>query len=452
MKVNLTLKKFELSMSFTNTTLSRINLHEWRQFDLIDIDFHPRLTVLTGANGSGKSTILSIIESNLVDGNIESYLATPVDNKSKTETRFSVSTIFEKFYPFNKRFEDPLDFEESQPVGRVEFNGGESCLISSPNPDNIQYGLTFSERPKLSGFKIGSHRPLPKYQVISDIPVSGIKPKMAFDYFRKSLSSYENGHATRWGSNAISNPISPLKQTLISFAIHGSGNKNVRAIPEVVGLFDEFQAVLENVLPKEIRFKKLEVQPPEVLVVTETGSFPVDGSSGGLMSLIQTSWQIFLFSIAHKGQFVVLMDEPENHLHPSLQREFLSMIVESFPNAQFVVVTHSPFIISSVKDSYIYALRFKELGSNEVTQPGFQGVVSERIDLENGAITASEILDEVLGVSVTMPIWAERNLMDIVEQFDKNAIDEDSVKQLRDQLRDAGLADFLPQAVTRLMK
>jgi len=62
--------------SFTN--LASIRLHQWRQFDQIDIDFHPRLTVLTGANGSGKSTILSILEGNMIGGERGSYLATPV--------------------------------------------------------------------------------------------------------------------------------------------------------------------------------------------------------------------------------------------------------------------------------------------------------------------------------------------------------------------------------------
>ncbi|MHC5747355.1 MAG: AAA family ATPase [Nostoc sp.] len=39
----------------------KIKIERWRQFELVDIEFHPSLTVLTGANGSGKTTILNIL-------------------------------------------------------------------------------------------------------------------------------------------------------------------------------------------------------------------------------------------------------------------------------------------------------------------------------------------------------------------------------------------------------
>ena len=43
-------------MIFKNLSLS-----DWKQFESIDIDFHPRLTVLTGANGSGKTTLIHLL-------------------------------------------------------------------------------------------------------------------------------------------------------------------------------------------------------------------------------------------------------------------------------------------------------------------------------------------------------------------------------------------------------
>ena len=39
---------------------SKLILNNWQQFESIDIDIHDRLTIVTGANGCGKTTILNL--------------------------------------------------------------------------------------------------------------------------------------------------------------------------------------------------------------------------------------------------------------------------------------------------------------------------------------------------------------------------------------------------------
>ncbi|KNH26910.1 hypothetical protein ACS77_13580 [Pseudomonas syringae] len=51
---------------------------------------------------------------------------------------------------------------------------------------------------------------------------------------------------------------------------------------------------------------------------------------------------------------VVLIDELDAHLHISLQRKILPFLTRSFPGIQFIVTTHSPFVVSSTDDSLIY--------------------------------------------------------------------------------------------------
>nr|WP_310615991.1 AAA family ATPase [Pantoea cypripedii] len=49
-------------------------------------------------------------------------------------------------------------------------------------------------------------------------------------------------------------------------------------------------------------------------------------------------------------QGIILIDEVDLHLHPAWQREFLPRLINVFPSMQFIVSTHSPFIIQSVKE------------------------------------------------------------------------------------------------------
>lgn len=53
---------------------------------------------------------------------------------------------------------------------------------------------------------------------------------------------------------------------------------------------------------------------------------------------------------------IVFIDEIDAHLHVSLQRKILSFLTKSFPNIQYIVSTHSPFVVSSVNDAVIYDL------------------------------------------------------------------------------------------------
>lgn len=242
----------------------------------------------------------------------------------------------------------------------------------------------------------------------------------------------------------MTNPVAPMKETLIGFAAFGADNAHLKAVPELVGLFDSFQNLLRNLLPSEIGFEALEVRSPEIVIISRTGEFPLDSASGGLMSLLQTAWEIFLFTKAYGDEAVVIIDEPENHLHPSLQRDFLGNLTRGFPDVQFIVATHSPFVITSVKESKIYALRYSEIPDSS---DGMKAVVSQEIDLNSKAKPAEKILNEVLGVPVTIPPWAERDLKEIVNRFESNPIDEHAISSLRSDLNAANLLDFFPEAL-----
>lgn len=57
---------------------------------------------------------------------------------------------------------------------------------------------------------------------------------------------------------------------------------------------------------------------------------------------------------------IVFIDEIDAHLHVSLQKKVLSFFSKSFPKIQFIVSTHSPFVVTSVTDAVIYDLSTNE--------------------------------------------------------------------------------------------
>jgi predicted ATP-binding protein involved in virulence len=52
--------------------------------------------------------------------------------------------------------------------------------------------------------------------------------------------------------------------------------------------------------------------------------------------------------VLEKTPGIVLIDEIDQHLHPSWQRRIIRDLRKTFPNVQFIVTTHSPQVLSEV--------------------------------------------------------------------------------------------------------
>ena len=61
-----------------------------------------------------------------------------------------------------------------------------------------------------------------------------------------------------------------------------------------------------------------------------------------------------------KSEAVVLIDEIELHLHPSWQQRILGDLRRTFPNAQFIVSTHSPQVLTTVVPEHIRELAYED--------------------------------------------------------------------------------------------
>lgn len=84
---------------------------------------------------------------------------------------------------------------------------------------------------------------------------------------------------------------------------------------------------------------------------------------------------------------IVIIDEIDAHLHVSLQKKILSFLDNAYPNIQFIVSTHSPFVLQSVDNAVIYDLSKLEqledlsLYSYEAITKGLLGVSTRSDDL-----------------------------------------------------------------------
>ncbi|MFN8576109.1 MAG: AAA family ATPase [Candidatus Sericytochromatia bacterium] len=78
-------------------------------------------------------------------------------------------------------------------------------------------------------------------------------------------------------------------------------------------------------------------------------------------------------------QGVVLIDEIETHLHIELQKKILPFLMSFFPNIQFIVTTHSPFVLNSVNNAIIYDLENK-IQVDDLSSYSYDGIVESYFD------------------------------------------------------------------------
>lgn len=219
------------------------------------------------------------------------------------------------------------------------------------------------------------------------------------------------------GNKRFHSPATQIKRSLISLATFGYGNKAVDRDEEAVKIFEGFEDILRKTLPSSLGFTGIRIKMPDVILNTKTGQFAFEAVSGGVASIIDMAWQIHMYAQLH-DEFVVAIDEPETHLHPELQQRLMPDLLAAFPKAQFIITTHSPFMVTSVPDSNVYVLR-----SNEARQ-----VESSLLSITNKAGTADEILMEVLGVPSTIPRWAAAKVEKLIEEFTQAPLTEEGIK------------------------
>ena len=106
---------------------------------------------------------------------------------------------------------------------------------------------------------------------------------------------------------------------------------------------------------------------------------------------------------------ILLVDEIENHLHPTWQRRVIPALLQHFPGLQIFATTHSPFVVAGLKAGQVHLLKRDE----------------------NGVVTATTHTEDIVGWTADEIL---RNVMGVEDPTDQRTVDRaNRLRQLREK-------------------
>ena len=165
-------------------------------------------------------------------------------------------------------------------------------------------------------------------------------------------------------------------------AFSRTGNKQEKA-EKIENWFNNFEKLLQEIFDS----KDLNLVFDEETFqfrLEEEGKEPFDFNtlSSGYAAVLDIIVDIIIRMEKKTGknfkfdmQGVVLIDEIETHLHLELQKRILKILLTIFPKIQFIVTTHSPFILSSLENATIYDLEKRLVVENGLANLPYEGIV-----------------------------------------------------------------------------
>ncbi|CAA0250082.1 AAA family ATPase [Tenacibaculum maritimum] len=149
-----------------------------------------------------------------------------------------------------------------------------------------------------------------------------------------------------------------------SFARDDNETETVSKIDE---WFERFETRLKSIFNDESLKLHFDRKAYNFNILTEKASpFTFNTLSDGYSAIISIVSELLLRMEAHEAKSydlegIVIIDEIETHLHVDLQKKILPFLTDFFPKLQFIITTHSPFILSSVSNATICDLETRTI-------------------------------------------------------------------------------------------
>lgn len=192
-------------------------------------------------------------------------------------------------------------------------------------------------------------------------------------------------------------------------------------VENIAKWFEGFENILKRLFGDDALKLSFDYKNYVFYIEKTDGRFPLTDLSDGYSSALDIVADIILkmqdgvnVVRTYDVPGMVFIDEIETHLHLKLQREILPLLTSIFPKIQFVVTTHSPFVLSSVENAVVYDLKNQETitdlsdYSYEIITEGYFGVKTESDKLRRN-------IDRLKGL-------LEKNSRTSIEEDDKNRL------------------------------
>jgi len=347
--------------------------YTYKDFNIELYDYKPfSHLILTGKNGSGKSTILKAVDNHI------SSLKIGIDPKVQVDSYQNL-------------------------IGQMTSLYGESEQLESLKKDLF---LLWSTLPFYTSESYGFW--------------SNTKKEKLYSFFKAKRDSKVNPVNTVTKEIDFANQLqeshptqtlaSQFKQYLVNKKVYQAFdqiNKDQVRFAETEYFFDllttSFQEIFEDE-NLEIVFRQEDFE--FFIKLSDGRKLTFDVLSEGFSALLSILMDLFtrvdlirkqVADFAYNPCGIVLIDEPETHLHLQMQEQVLPLLTSLFPNIQFIVATHSPAVVASIKQATIFDLSTKERRISEDTVGrSYSDLMTTHFGLNNEySATADDIIKQV---------------------------------------------------------
>ncbi|HRH42826.1 MAG TPA: AAA family ATPase [Pyrinomonadaceae bacterium] len=405
--------------------------------------------ILTGENGTGKTTLLESI-TYLFNREQKELQNSDISSSDYLDYGFQRKKRLRNYKKSPKRQMYEFDYDENVPNEYLNFDFFVRCEFD----DKSAGFFAISRIDK----KIGDQTIQLHGGKIEDYP-DGTYAVFAYSGYRSITSSRVVALRDEENFNPLEQSLNFVKDSskrnqltinqLIANYISKSAiekSRDIKKSKKFAKVIQSIQTVVSDITGWKVEFD-LETDPTNLIAKIDGNEFDFDVLPDGVRSLISwigdllcrvdlLKWQDDL-PITEKN-LILLLDEIEVHLHPAWQRKVLPVVQKLFKNAQIFVSTHSPFVVNSVDDAWVYKLKVDENGKAHCEDPilsedgiSYQTVLSEifGIDQEFGGKTQDD-LDKFYKIIRNGKVINEKELTDLAKSLAEQSEELNSIVQI----------------------